>query len=168
MYREIKGYGNPHLDKKFFKQEHISHVKRLNMARIHGSSEAKFHADPRTLKPLSNAKAVAMDEERVCSIEKQNQKLFERMQRIELNPSKLVSDSINDPHRHDHMFIGRIEGKRRQMEQIQAENLKILNRLQNVSPSVNFKKFYKDRVKNERTLDSLCKYPHLFKSELSH
>ena len=79
MYREIKGYGNPHLDEKFFKLEHISHVKRLRMARQMGSSTSKFHADPRALKPLSNAKAVAMDEERVTRIEKQNQKLFERM-----------------------------------------------------------------------------------------
>lgn len=70
--------------------------------------------------------------------------------------------SINEK-RHDHLIIGPVRKKGMQMKKIAKENLKLLNRLQDIKSSYDIGRMEDARLKQEHMLNNLCEYPHIFK-----
>ena len=121
MYMETRGAGNPLIDERIKKQQMKKHKLRVSQARNKGDPITKktffSEQNPRL---INNAKAIQLDEERVDEIEKQNHKLFTRMQEIELKPVLIGDKRTINPR---HLKVGKIEDKRRNFEKIQNENM---------------------------------------------
>ena len=113
---EPRGAGNPIIDERIKQQNMKKHKLRVSQARYKGDPNTKksFLGDsnPRF---INNAKAIQLDEERVDEIERQNHKLFTRMQEIELKPVLIGDKRTINP---KHLKVGKIEDKRRNFEKI--------------------------------------------------
>ena len=51
------------------------------------------------------------------------------------------------------------------MKKIAKENLKLLNRLQDIKSSYDIGRMEDQRHKQENLLNNLCEYPHIFKDQ---
>ena len=83
------------------------------------------------------------------------------MQEIELKPVIVGDKRTVNP---KHLIMGKIEDKRRNLERIQNENMQLLKRLSNVSPTYNHLQWKRERRENEKLIASKCKYPHIFRN----
>ena len=79
---------------------------------------------------INKAKTIQLTEERILEIEKHNRQLFAKMDKIDRKPlPKFLSLSQEREQIVQNICEGRIRFKSRQIDQVESENRKMLNRL---------------------------------------
>jgi hypothetical protein len=87
---------------------------------------------PKRLHPGGKRQIV---KERLRSIETDNKTLYQKMHEIEHRGFGTKTNFSINEQRHDHLIIGPVRKKGAQMKAIAKENLKLLNRLQDIKSS---------------------------------
>jgi len=110
-----------------------------------------------------NAKKEQMDEERYTNIEKENRRLLTRMQEIERRGTQKAAASlvlgVKAP-RPGSLPAGSRAGARvKELQRIDAENQRLLKRLQSTKAAVNMSKFDKDYQVQQRYMKMHCEHP---------
>ena len=96
-------------------------------------------------------------------IEARNRQLFAKMNKIDKKPlPKFMTQSQDREQIGQNICEGRLRFKSRQIEQVESENRKMLNRLQDAKASYDSAKFHDARKKVEKELMLKCKYPSIF------
>lgn len=110
-----------------------------------------------------NAKKEQMEEERYSSIEKENRRLLTRMQEIERRGTQKAAASLVlgvKPSRPSSLPAGSRAGARvKELQRIDAENQRLLKRLQSTKAAVNMSKFEKDHQVQQRYMKMHCEHP---------
>jgi hypothetical protein len=87
------------------------------------------------------------------------------MKEIECKPFK----SLDTTHvaNKKHVLLGRMEQKRRQLERIDAENLKMLKRIHGASPTYDHQRWRKQREEEEYLISQKSKFPYVMRNPSS-
>ena len=151
------------LDQKWNKKMHNKH--KFNISHIKGmldmSPPKAFNAKPLDLKGYQ------MIEDKYTEIERNNQRLFERMSKLldKSNPSKFLPKSIIFKPKTKSMNKWlRVKEKIR----IDLENKRMLQRMQQKKSEYDVDRLHKDRRSVEKWLKFMGEYPHTLNSDHSH
>uniref|UniRef100_UPI00398E624A uncharacterized protein CFAP97D2-like n=1 Tax=Pristiophorus japonicus TaxID=55135 RepID=UPI00398E624A len=148
-YQPILPSGSKYLQEKWDRASYREHRRK-----VQGAKSMVDNHSPETFAHLHlKVKKLKLEEERLSTIERDNQLLLNKMSTIMRTTGRI--DNKNE------YKLKSLNSEKRQREllRVTRENKAILDRLQQVEPQYDRLKWHKDWYKAEKHMDNIARYP---------